>query len=97
MQITPLKVKDFSKLGICRYLQKKNKYRSVFCLKLDQWVSAKYCSVCRFYAKQDNYHQKPSLHNYNYNYYITHHRGGMEEQDSSFFTDLTLALEEVSS
>ena len=65
--------KGFSEPNPCKHRLRENSFKSIYCLKLGQWVSAKYCSVCCFYAERDNYDitQKPLLDNYSYNYNIT--------------------------
>jgi predicted amidophosphoribosyltransferase len=58
------------KLSKCKWNIKPIKNNSVFCEKMLQWVSDKYCDCCKDF-KRDNYnHQKPAIDNYNYNYNI---------------------------
>jgi hypothetical protein len=53
----------------CDFLVMKNeKTNSVYCCKLDQWISAKFCLFCR--EKLNDNNKINSLHSYSYNYSI---------------------------
>jgi hypothetical protein len=56
----------------CKFNLKENaKTKSIYCTKLEQWISQKYCVLCRFYEPNNN-NNKLLLHSYNYNYSIAH-------------------------
>jgi len=60
----------------CKFNLKENaKTKSIYCTKLEQWVSAKYCALCRHHEagspKLKCINKSMLLDNYNYNYNIT--------------------------
>lgn len=78
----------------CKHLLKeRSETKSVFCGKLDQWISAKYCEVCRFCERVNDNHQNQLLHSYNYSYNIAHdnQRERTREQHFPIFKDFIIA------
>jgi hypothetical protein len=73
--------------------------RSVYCTKLEQWVSIKYCALCQKYEPSNVIHEAGSpklkcnkhamlFHNYNYNIASCNKRG---------FWGLSFFIKEISS
>lgn len=68
----------------CMYNLKENSQTdSVYCEKLNQWISLKYCDICRFHEKAIDNNENRLLHSYNYSYNIANDDNAGERGNSS--------------
>jgi hypothetical protein len=68
----------------CRFNIKENsRTNSIYCEKLDQWVSVKLCDMCLSYEKAIDNNKNRLLHSYNYSYNIANDNNAGERGKTS--------------